>query len=129
MKALFSSLKRCKSREEFCEISPKFDKTSASYNDFCKALDEVTDVEFVAELSDRIADLFEECSYLHEICRQCYFYRSEDSYDQMAEVKFTDSVSQVSRGTGSSTSKTSSAARLIELECKQSPLRAVQNLK
>ena len=34
IKALSSSLKRCKSREEFCEIALKFEKISASYNNF-----------------------------------------------------------------------------------------------
>ena len=97
---------------------PKFDKISASYNDFRKALDKVTDIEFAAELSDHVADLFEESSNLHEICKQRYFYCLDDNCDQMTEVKVTDSVSQVSRGISSSTSKASSAAHLIELECK-----------
>ena len=43
----------------------------------------------------------------------------------MTEVKVTDSVSEVSRGISSSTSKASSVACLIELGCKQSALRAV----
>ena len=46
----------------------------------------------------------------------------------MAEVKVTDSVSQVSRGTSSSTSKAISAGRLIELECKRSALRVSRDL-
>ena len=50
MKALSSSLKKCKSKKEFHEIAPKFDNISALYNNFCKALDEVTDSEFAAEL-------------------------------------------------------------------------------
>ena len=78
MKALSSSLKKCKSKEEFCKITPKFDEISASYNDFRKALDEVTDIEFVAELSDHVADLFEESSNLHDICKQRYFYCLDD---------------------------------------------------
>ena len=125
MKALFSSLKRCKSREEFCKIASKFDKLSVSNNDYRKALNEVTDVEIAAELSDRVADLFEECSNSHEICKQRYFYYLEDSCHPMTEVKFTDSVLQVSRGTSSSTLKASCEACLIELKCKRSALRAV----
>ena len=125
MKALSSSLKKCKSKKEFCEKARKFDEISASYNDFRKALDEVTDIEFATELSDRVADLFEESYNLHEICKQHYFYRLDDNCDQMTEVKVMDSVFQVSRGISSSTSKASSAARLIELECKRSALRAV----
>ena len=117
MKALSSSLKKCKSKE-FCKITPKFEEISVSYNDFLKALDEVTDIEFAAELSDCVADLFEESSNLHEFCKQRYFYRLDDNCDQITEVKVTDSVSQVSRSISSSTSKASSAARLIELECK-----------
>ena len=74
MKVLFSSLKKCKSKEGFCKITPKFDKISVSYNDFCKALDEVTDIKFGAKLSDHVADLFEECSNLHKFCKQRYFY-------------------------------------------------------
>ena len=58
MKAFSSSLKKCKSKEEFCEITPKFDEISASYNDFRKALDEVTDIEFAAELSDCVCSPF-----------------------------------------------------------------------
>ena len=95
MKALFRCLKRCKSRKEFCERASKFDKISAFYNEFQKVLYEITDVEFAAKLSDRVADLFEECSNSHEICKQRYFYCLDDNSDQMAEVKFTDSVSQV----------------------------------
>ena len=129
MKALSSSLKKCKSKEEFCKITPKFEEVSVSYNDFRKALDEVTDIEFAAELSDSVADLFEECSNSHELCKQRHFYRLDDNCDQMTEVKVTDSVSQVSRGISSSTSKASSAARLIELECKRSALRAARDLK
>ena len=125
MKALLSSLKRCKSREEFCKIAPKFDKISVSNNDYRKALNEVTDVEITAELSDHVADLFEECSNSHEICKQRYFYYLVDSCHPMTEVKFMDSVLQVSRGTSSSTLKASSEACLIELKCKQSALRAV----
>ena len=37
MKALSSSLKKCKSKEEFCKITPNFQEISASYNDFRKA--------------------------------------------------------------------------------------------
>ena len=129
MKALSCSLKRCKSREEFCERASKFNKISASYNTFRKALDEITDVEFVAKLSDRVADFFEECSNSHEICKQRYFYCLEDTSNQMAEVKFTDSVSQVSRGTGNSGSKATRAALLIELQCKRSALRAARDLE
>ena len=130
MKALSSSLKKCKSKEEFCKITPKFEEVSVSYNDFRKALDEVTDIDIAFELSDLVADLFEESSNLHEICKQRYFYCLKyDSCDQMTEVKVTDSVSQVSRGISSSTSKTRSAARLIELECKRSALRAVRDLE
>ena len=44
MKALSSSLKKCKSKEEFYEIAPKFDEISASYNNFRRALDEDTDI-------------------------------------------------------------------------------------
>ena len=62
-------------------------------------------------------------------CKQRHFYCLEDSRDQTAEVEFTDSVSQVYRGSGSSTSKTSSADRLIELEYKRSALRAARNLE
>ena len=47
----------------------------------------------------------------------------------MTEVKVTDSVFQVSRGTSSSTSKASSAARLIELECKRSAFCAARDLE
>ena len=107
---------------------PKFEEI-ISYNDFCKALDEVTDIEFAAKLSDRVADLFEECSNSREFCKQPYFYHLEDSCNQMAEVKVTDSVLQVSRGTSSSTSKASSVARLIELECKWSALCAARDLE
>ena len=92
MKALSSGLNKL--REDFYEIVPKFDKINASK--FQKALDEITDVEFAAKLSDCVADLFEKCSNLHEICKQCYFYCLEDSCNQIAEVKFTDSVLQVS---------------------------------
>ena len=87
IKALSSSLKRCKSREEFYEIAPKFDKISAYYNKFRKALDEVTDVKFAAKPSDCVADFFEECSNSHEICKLRYFYRLEDNRDQMAKQK------------------------------------------
>ena len=62
MKALSSSLKKCKPKEEFCKITPRFEEISVSYNDFRKALDEVTDIGIAAELSDRVADLLEECS-------------------------------------------------------------------
>ena len=78
MKTLSSSLKKCKSKEEFCKITPKFEEVSVSYNDFRKALDEVTDIEFAAELSDSVADLFEECSNSHELCKQHHFYRLEN---------------------------------------------------
>ena len=84
---------KCKSKEEFCEIVPKFEEISVSYNDFRKALDEVTDFEIAAELSDHVADLFEECSNSHKFCKPRYLYRLEDSGDQMTEVKVTDSVS------------------------------------
>ena len=47
-----------------------FEEVSVSYNDFRNALDEVIDIEFTAELSDCVADLFEESSNLHEICKQ-----------------------------------------------------------
>ena len=103
MKALSCSLKRCKSREKFCEKASKFDKVSPSYNEFRKVLDKITDAEFAAKLSDCVAELFEECSNLHEICKQRYFYCLEDSSNQMAKLKFTDSVLQVSKSTGSST--------------------------
>ena len=129
MKALSSSLKKCKLKEEVCEIAPKFEEICVSYNDFRKAVDKVTDIEIAFELSHHVAYLFEECSNLHEICKQRYFYRLDDNGDQMTEVKVTDSVSQVSRGISSSTSKASSAARLIELECKRSALRAVRDLE
>ena len=92
---------------------------------FVKALDKVTDIEFAAELSDHVADFFEECSNSHEFCKQRYFYRLDDNCDQITEVKVTESVSQVSRNISSSTSKASSAARLIELKYKRSALRAV----
>ena len=55
IKALSSSSKRYKLRKEFCEIASKFDKISASYNEFQKALDEVSDVEFEAKLSDCVS--------------------------------------------------------------------------
>ena len=129
VKALSSNLKKCKSKEEFCKITPKFEEVSVSYSDFRKALDEVTDIEFAAELSDSVADLFEECFNSHEICKQRHFYCLDDNCDQMTEVKVTDSVSQVSRDINSSTTKASSAARLIELECKLSALRAVRDLE
>ena len=73
IKALFSSLKKSKLREEFCKIAPQFDKINASYSKFRKALHEVTDVEFAFELSNSVTDLFEKCSNLHEICQQRYF--------------------------------------------------------
>ena len=99
MKALSFSLKKCKSKEEFCKITPKFEEVSVSYNDLRKALDEVTDIEFAAELIHGVADLFEECSNSHELCKQRYFYHLDDHCDQMTEVKVMNSVSQVSRGT------------------------------
>ena len=129
MKALSSSLKKCKLKEEFCKITLKFEEISVSHNDFRKALDEVTDIEIAAELSDHVAHLFEGCSNSHEFCKQRYFYRLDDNCDQITEIKVTDSVSQVSRGISSSTSKATSAARLIELECKRSALRAARDLE
>ena len=129
MKALSSTLKKCKSKDEFCKITPKFEEVSVSYNDFRKALDEVNDIEFAAELIHGVADHFEECSNSHQLCKERYFYCLDNNCDQVTEVKVMDSVSQMSRGTSSSTSKASSAARLIELECKRSALRAARDLE
>ena len=129
MKALSSSSKKCKLKEEFCKMTLKFEEISVSYNNFCKALDKVTDIDIAAELSDHVAHLYEGCSNSYKFCKQCYFYHLDDNCDQMTEVKVTDSVSQVSRSISSSTSKTSNATRLIVLECKQLALCAAQDLE
>ena len=107
----------------------KFEDISVSYNDFHKALEEVTDINIAVELSDHVTHLYEGCSNSHELCKQRYFYCLDDNCDHMTEVKVMDSVSQVSRGISSSTSKVSSVARLIKLECKWSALCAVRDLE
>ena len=87
---------RCNSQENFEELSFKYDALRIAYNKYHANLQQLTEFSALDQLTDRIAEVYENCYFSYD---ECYMRLNKRFHD---EVKASDSASQTTESTSTS---------------------------
>ena len=144
IKSLNNALKSCCNYQKLSEQISKCNDLRLAYSKFRESLDDITDPEWICELTDGICNKFNKCMDLFDKLEREYLveaskpsvsksygdgkFNEKDIID--SDVEPTDSVSQVSAGVSNfSIVSNRSAMRQIEIDKKRADLKISHELQ
>ena len=136
IKGLLVDLKSCRSYHNFSELMTKCVNLRLAYSDYHRALDKITNPDWLCELNDKICDKYNECMSFFDKLEKDYTVvpsvsnTNDNINNDECDIEPEDSASQVS-GSVSRLSKVSnqSMIRRIELEKKRAELKISHELQ
>ena len=143
IKSLNNALKSCCNYQKLSEQISKCVDLRLAYSKFLELLDDITDPEWICELTDGVCDKFNKCMDLFDKLESEYLveaskpsvsksygdgkFNEKDIID--SDVEPTDSVSQVSAGVSNFRVSNRSTMRQIEIDKKRADLKISYELQ